>query len=74
MIDRQQRGENAYFLNAITETDLMALAEITQEPVAPEPTLELEPTPKPAPEKKGNSGALLLVLAKSQTDPVPFIT
>lgn len=61
VIDRQRSGENVYFLNAVTEADLMALAEITQEPPAPEPTPEPEPAPEP--EKKGNPGALLLVLA-----------
>ena len=65
VIDRQRSGENVYFLNAVTEEDLLALAEISEEPAAPEPTPEPEPAPEPEPEpeKKSNPGALLLVLA-----------
>ena len=66
VIDRQRSGENVYFLNAVTEADLMALAEITEEPPAPQPEPEPEPAPapepEPEPEKKSNSGMLLLVL------------
>lgn len=66
VIDRQRSGENVYFLNAVTEADLMALAEIIEEPPAPQPEPELEPAPapepEPEPEKKSNSGMLLLVL------------
>ena len=64
VIDRQRSGENVYFLNAVTEADLMALAEITEEPPAPQPEPEPEPAPAPEPEleKKSNSGMLLLVL------------
>ena len=68
VIDRQRSGENVYFLNAVTEADLMALAEIIEEPPAPQPEPEPEPEPAPAPEpepepeKKSNSGMLLLVL------------
>lgn len=65
VIDRQRSGENVYFLNAVTEADLLALAEISEEPVAPEPTPDPEPAPEPEPEpeKKSNPGTLLLVLA-----------
>jgi hypothetical protein len=66
VIDRQRSGENVYFLNAVTEADLMALAEIIEEPPAPQPEPEPEPAPapepEPEPEKKSNSGMLLLVL------------
>jgi len=64
VIDRQRSGENVYFLNAVTEADLMALAEITEEPPAPQPEPEPAPAPEPEPEpeKKSNSGMLLLVL------------
>ena len=67
VIDRQRSGENVYFLNAVTEADLMALVEISKEPVAPtpepEPVTDPEPEPEPEPEKKNNAGTLLLVLA-----------
>ena len=69
VIDRQRGTENVYFLNAVTEADLLALAEQTGEPVAPvpepEPTPNPEPTvePTPEPEAKGGAGPLLLGLA-----------
>ena len=67
VIDRQRETENVYFLNAVTVADLMALAESSGEPAAPEPTPEPDPepdpTPEPVPEKKGGAGPLLLALA-----------
>ena len=69
VIDRQRETENVYFLNAVTVADLMALAESSGEPAAPEPPLEPEPEPDPTPEpepvleKKGGAGPLLLALA-----------
>ena len=69
VIDRQRETENVYFLNAVTVADLMALAEPSGEPAAPEPPLEPEPEPtpipepEPVPEKKGKAGPLLLALA-----------
>jgi len=68
VIDRQRETENVYFLNAVTVADLMALAEPSGEPAAPEPPPEPEPEPttpepEPAPEKKGGAGPLLLALA-----------
>ena len=65
VIDRQRETENVYFLNAVTVADLMALAESSGEPAAPEPTPEPdpEPDPTPEPEKKGGAGPLLLALA-----------
>ena len=57
VIDRQRETENVYFLNAVTVADLLALAESSGEPAAP------EPTPEPVPEKKGGAGLLLLALA-----------
>lgn len=68
VIDRQRSTENVYFLNAVTEADLLALAEITPQP---EPAPTPEPTdPKPAPneeqpeqpDKKSNTGPLVIVL------------
>ena len=69
VIDRQRETENVYFLNAVTVADLMALAESSGEPAAPEPPPEPEPEPTPTPEpepvleKKGGAGPLLLALA-----------
>ena len=69
VIDRQRETENVYFLNAVTVADLMALAESSGEPAAPEPPPEPEPEPDPTPEpepvleKKGGAGPLLLALA-----------
>ena len=66
VIDRQRETENVYFLNAVTVADLMALAESSGEPAAPEPTPEPDPEPnptpepEPVPEKKGGAGPLLL--------------
>ena len=68
VIDRQRETENVYFLNAVTVADLMALAESSGEPAAPEPPPEPEPEPtttpepEPVPEKKGGAGPLLLAL------------
>ena len=68
VIDRQRETENVYFLNAVTVADLMALAESSSEPAAPEPPPEPEqeptptPEPEPVPEKKGGAGPLLLAL------------
>ena len=75
VIDRQRGNHNVYFLNAVTETDLKALAEKddsgfgdTEVPASPtpEPTPEATPEPSPEPEeppeKKSNTGAILLIL------------
>lgn len=69
VIDRQREQENVYFLNAVTEKDLMALAEQSEEPeeVAPTPPATSEPTPEPIPEptpepeKGGNMGMMIFV-------------
>lgn len=67
VIDRQRSTENVYFLNAVTVSDLMALAEQNQEPEAPppvtEPDPEPEPDPAPEPQKSGGAGMLLAALA-----------
>ena len=69
VIDRQREQENVYFLNAVTEKDLLALAEQSEEPeevtptppVTPEPTPEPIPEPTPEPEKSGNIGMMIFV-------------
>lgn len=67
VIDRQRSTENVYFLGAVTEKDLLALAEISEEPaptpapVEPEPPIE-EETPEEQPAKKSNTGLLIIVL------------
>lgn len=74
VIDRQRDGENVYFLNAVTEQDLFALAEQPKEAeeagssipdilpdLAPEETSA--PVPETEQEKGGNPGmAVLLIL------------
>lgn len=74
VIDRQRETENVYFLNAVTEQDLMALAEVsgdteengtgtTPDPTpAPEPAPEPEPEPTPEPETGGNMTMAVVVV------------
>lgn len=71
VIDRQRETENVYFLNAVTEKDLLALAEQSGDPVepvtaAPEPetppTPEPTPEPVPEPQKGGNAGLVALTV------------
>ena len=65
VIDKQRDTENVYFLNAVTGSDLMALAEPdaeeTTEPVEPEP----EPTPAPEPEEP------VEVIEEPEPEPAP---
>lgn len=51
VIDKQRDTENVYFLNAVTESDLMALAEPDAEETAEPVESEPEPTPSPEPEE-----------------------
>lgn len=71
IIDRQRETENVYFLNAVTERDLLALAEKSEDsgvsaipdnttPAVTEP--EPEPTPEPEPEKSGGSSGIIIVV------------
>ena len=50
VIDRQRTEENVYFLNAVTEKDLLALAEADPEPEVKEPVTQPEPDPEPVAE------------------------
>lgn len=71
VIDRQRTEENVYFLNAVTEKDLLALAEADPEPEVKEPATQHEPAPEPVaepepePEKDAGFpvGSLLMVVA-----------
>lgn len=71
IIDRQRTEENVYFLNAVTEKDLLALAEPDPEPNVTEPVTQPEPEPEPVaepepePEKDAGFpvGNLLMVAA-----------
>lgn len=67
VIDRQRETENVYFLNAVTEADLLALAEISEETAttAPElePTTGTEPVVESEPAQTASTGPLLLGLA-----------
>ena len=62
IIDRQRDGQNVYFLHAVTEKDLLALAEKDPEPEVTEPVMEPEPEtepptePEPEPEPEKTSG------------------
>ena len=50
VIDRQRETENVYFLNAVTEADLLPLAELTVVEKEPEPSPEPTPVPEVTPE------------------------
>ena len=73
IIDRQRDGQNVYFLNAVTEKDLLALAEKDPEPEVTEPVMEpepeteppTEPEPEPEPEKTSSfpMGNILMIAA-----------
>ena len=52
IIDRQRTEENVYFLNAVTEKDLLALAEADPEPEVTEPVVQPEPDPEPVPDQE----------------------
>ena len=70
IVDRRNHQENVYFLNAVTERDLLALAELAGDvdfpmwptpeppPVTPLPDPEPEPQPEPTPEPEPERGGL----------------
>lgn len=47
IIDKQRDTENVYFLNTVTESDLLALAEKDSDTAVPEPPVTVEPVPQP---------------------------
>ena len=69
IIDRQRGQENVYFLNAVTVTDLLSLAQIPDYPVYPlteQPPASIDPEPiptsTPAPEQSnGNMGTIVFI-------------
>ncbi len=65
VIDRQRAENNVYFLNAVTEKDLLSLAEADPEPEVTEPVVQPEPEPEPEPGKDTALpvGNLLMVAA-----------
>lgn len=65
VIDKQRDTENVYFLNAVTESDLMALAEPDAEETAEPVESEPEPTPSPEPEEPAE------VIEEPEPEPVP---
>jgi len=68
IIDRQRGMENVYFLNAVTESDLLSLAVIPDRPAPPfgelPPPAPTEPMPEPEPEPKasGNTGMIVFIV------------
>lgn len=65
VIDKQRDTENVYFLNAVTESDLMALAEPDAEETAEPVESEPEPTPSPEPEEPAEG------IVEPEPEPVP---
>ena len=67
IIDRQRNTENVYFLNAVTEADLLPLAEFPLEEdtpvIIPEPTPTPIVSPEPEPEKGFDVVKILLLSA-----------
>ena len=71
VIDKQKTTDNVYFLNAVTEADLLPLAEKSEEETAepapepepePEPTEAPEETAEPEPEAEAPDSNLLAIL------------
>ena len=73
IIDRYKGSENVYLLNAVTEEDLLALAEksggsvsavppTSSEEPTPQPEPEPEPEPEPVAKSGGNGGLIFIVL------------
>ena len=65
VIDKQRDADNVYFLNAVTESDLMALAE----PDAEETTAPMEPEPEPTPAPEPEEPAEVIEEAAPEPEP-----
>jgi len=68
IIDRQRGAQNVYFLNAVTEADLLSLAQLPERPappvVKPPPVpAEPQPVPEPVPEAMSGNAGMLAVIA-----------
>ena len=76
VIDRQRNSENVYFLNAVTEDDLMSLAKPgngksesavpappSKETPSPEPSPEPSPTPSSGAGGMGNGSVIFIIIA-----------
>ena len=65
IIDKQRDTENVYFLNAVTESDLLTLAEKDSDTAVPEPPVTVEPVPQPEepepPQKSSSPFTLVLI-------------
>jgi hypothetical protein len=69
VIDRQRGQDNVYFLNAVTEADLLSLAKITEYPITQPmveqlpPPVDPEPAPTSEPEQNSsNTGTLIIII------------
>jgi len=73
VVDRHRSAENVYLLNAVTEQDLLSLAEndeipepitpiVPIEPIEPEPIAPIEPEPEEPPTNNGGNGTMIFII------------